>query len=104
MIHRAGAVAEIQLGLQRTGQILLRMFDGLGQRVAKRQIRGDGGAQRAAGAMCVWIVDADAVEPRHRAIRLREHVIGVLGAMSTFDQCRTSIAFHNAGAAASMSS
>ena len=46
--------------------------------------------------MCVWIVDADAVEPRHRAIRLREHVIGVLGAMATFDQCRTSIAFHNA--------
>ena len=88
MIHRAGAVAKIQLGLQCTGQILLRMLDGLGQCVAKRQIRGDGGAQRASGAVRVRIIDTTRAEPSDFAARFNEHIAGILRAMTAFDEHR----------------
>ena len=82
-------MAEIELRLQGARQIQLGMVDGGRQILAKRQMRCDGGRQRASGAMRIRIIDAMTREPGHPTVRLDQHVTGILCAMAALDEYRT---------------
>ena len=81
-------MSKIELRFQSAGQVQLGMVDGRRQRLAKSQMAGDGGRQRAAGAVRVRVVDATGTEPGDLAIRLDKHVTRVMRAVAALDEHR----------------
>lgn len=96
MIHRPEPWPRFSWAFSAPVRYFFACLMALGNGVAKRQIRGDGGAQRASGAVRVRIIDTRAIKPGHGSIRLGKHIVGILGAMTTLDQRGTAITLHEA--------
>ena len=104
MVDRAGAFAHVQAGGQSACQVCLARIDGIGKIHTLGQRAGDGGRERAAGAVCVVGLDALVAEPRGEWISqvvalviewrgFGQYIVGLVDKMPTLNEgCATKAA------------
>ena len=77
VVQRAGAAAQIELRVQRVGQVSLGPGDRFFQRKPFGKVGRNGTGQSAAGAVGVGVGDTLTRKPDLRAIREGEQIVGV---------------------------
>ena len=90
MVHGAAALAQVQHGGQRPGQVGFGALHRLGQAEAFGQVGGNGAGQGAAGAVGVGVGDPPARKPVQPAPGVQQ-VVGVLHAVAALEQHRAAV-------------